>query len=33
MTNVQKISPHLWFAKDADKAVEFYTSIFKKSKV
>lgn len=33
MAKIQKISPHLWFAKDAEKAVEFYTSIFKDSKI
>jgi predicted 3-demethylubiquinone-9 3-methyltransferase (glyoxalase superfamily) len=30
---MQKITPHLWFDKEAKEAVEFYTSIFKDSKV
>ena len=29
----QKITPSLWFEKDAEKAVKFYTSIFKNSKI
>jgi len=29
----QRITPFLWFNKDAQKAVKFYTSIFKKSKI
>jgi predicted 3-demethylubiquinone-9 3-methyltransferase (glyoxalase superfamily) len=32
MTN-QKIVPHLWFDKEAVEAAEFYTSIFKDSKI
>ena len=30
---MQKITPHLWFDKEAKEAAEFYTSIFKHSKV
>src|SRR5262245_57358207 len=30
---MQKIVPFLWFDKNAEEAVKFYTSIFKKSKV
>jgi len=30
---MQKITPHLWFNKEAKEAAEFYTSIFKNSKV
>lgn len=30
---VQKITPHLWFDKDAKQAAEFYTSIFPDSKI
>jgi len=29
----QKIVPHLWFDKEAKEAAEFYTSIFKDSRV
>ncbi len=29
----QKITPFLWFDDDAEQAVKFYTSIFKKSKI
>lgn len=29
--NMQKISPHLWFDKEAKEAAEFYTSIFVKN--
>lgn len=29
----QKIIPHLWFDKQAKEAVDFYTSIFKNSKI
>src|ERR687887_1993124 len=32
-TNVQKITPHLWFDDNAEEAAKFYTSIFKNSKV
>jgi predicted 3-demethylubiquinone-9 3-methyltransferase (glyoxalase superfamily) len=28
---VQKITPHLWFDKNAEEAVRFYTSVFKNS--
>jgi predicted 3-demethylubiquinone-9 3-methyltransferase (glyoxalase superfamily) len=31
--NMQKITPFLWFAGQAEQAVKFYTSIFKKSKI
>jgi predicted 3-demethylubiquinone-9 3-methyltransferase (glyoxalase superfamily) len=30
---MQKITPHLWFDNRAEKAVNFYTSIFKNSKI
>jgi len=30
---MQKITPFLWFDKDAEKAVKFYTSVFKNSKI
>ena len=30
---MQKITPHLWFDKEAKEAAEFYTSIFPKSKI
>jgi len=30
---MQKISPHLWFDKEAREASEFYTSIFKDSRI
>ena len=29
---MQKITPFLWFDNNAEKAVQFYTSIFKNSK-
>jgi len=29
----QKIVPHLWLEKDADKAAEFYVSVFKNSRI
>jgi len=32
-TNMEKITPHLWFDNNAEEAAKFYTSIFKKSKV
>ena len=32
-TNVQKISPHLWFDKEAKEAAEFYAAVFPNSKV
>lgn len=30
---MQKIVPNLWFSRNAQEAVEFYTSVFKESKV
>jgi len=30
---MQKITPHLWYAKDADEAAAFYASIFPNSRV
>jgi predicted 3-demethylubiquinone-9 3-methyltransferase (glyoxalase superfamily) len=33
MANTQKITPHLWFDKEAKAAADFYTSIFPKSKI
>lgn len=33
MANIQKITPFLWFDRQAEEAVKFYTSIFKNSKV
>jgi predicted 3-demethylubiquinone-9 3-methyltransferase (glyoxalase superfamily) len=30
---MQKITPHLWFDKEAKEAAEFYTSVFRKSKI
>ena len=30
---MQKITPHLWFDKEAEQAAEYYVSIFKASKV
>src|ERR1700761_7645088 len=30
---MQKITPFLWFNGDAEQAVKFYTSVFKKSKI
>jgi len=33
MTIKQKITPHLWFDKEAKEAAKFYTSIFPKSKI
>src|SRR5438105_2728300 len=32
-TDMQKISPHLWFDKEAIEASELYTSIFKDSRI
>ena len=32
-TNIQKITPFLWFDSQAEEAVGFYTSIFKNSKI
>ncbi len=33
MPNVQKISPFLWFADQAEEAARYYTGIFKNSKI
>jgi len=33
MKITQKITPHLWFAHEAEEAVAYYTSIFKNSKI
>lgn len=30
---MQKITPHLWFDKEAKEAVEFYVSLFENSKI
>ncbi len=30
---MQKITPHLWFDKEAKEAAEFYTSVFPGSKI
>ena len=30
---MQKITPHLWFDKEAKEAAKFYTSVFKDSKI
>src|SRR2546427_10798436 len=30
---MQKITPHLWFDKEAKEAAEFYTSVFENSKI
>src|SRR5688500_19612641 len=32
-TNMEKITPHLWFDNNAEEAAKFYTSILKNSKV
>ncbi len=32
-SSIQKIVPHLWYAKDADEAAQFYASIFPNSRV
>jgi predicted 3-demethylubiquinone-9 3-methyltransferase (glyoxalase superfamily) len=32
-TNIQKITPFLWFDDNAEEAAKFYTSIFKNSRV
>ena len=32
-TNMEKITPHLWFDNNAEEAAKFYTSIFKNSKI
>jgi predicted 3-demethylubiquinone-9 3-methyltransferase (glyoxalase superfamily) len=31
--NMEKITPHLWFDKEAEGAAKFYTSVFKDSKI
>jgi len=33
MTTIQRITPCLWFDKQAEEAAKFYTSIFKNSKI
>jgi len=33
MSNIQKITPYLWFNGNAEAAVEFYTSVFPDSRV
>jgi predicted 3-demethylubiquinone-9 3-methyltransferase (glyoxalase superfamily) len=33
MANVQKITPFLWFDKEADEAMEYYTSVFPDSHI
>ena len=33
MATVQKITPHLWFDHQAEEAAQFYTSVFKNSKI
>jgi len=33
MAKLQKITPFLWFDKEASQAANFYTSIFKSSKI
>jgi predicted 3-demethylubiquinone-9 3-methyltransferase (glyoxalase superfamily) len=33
MAKLQRITPHLWFDKEAKESAEFYTSIFKDSKI
>ena len=32
-TNMQKITPHLWFEDNAEEAAKFYISIFKNSRI
>lgn len=32
-TNMEKITPHLWFDNNAEEAAKFYTSIYKNSKI
>ena len=32
-TNIEKITPHLWFDNNAEEAAKFYTSIFKNSNI
>lgn len=33
MVNVQKITPNLWFDRNAKEAVEFYTSVFPEGRI
>lgn len=33
MEKMQKITPHLWYDKEAVEAAEFYTSVFKDSRI
>ena len=33
MTKAHKISPNLWFDRDAEEAAKYYTSIFRNSKI
>ncbi|MGH9905290.1 MAG: VOC family protein [Pyrinomonadaceae bacterium] len=33
MTSLQKLTPHLWFDKEAKEAAKFYTSVFPNSKI
>lgn len=33
MANIQKITPNLWFDKQAEEAAKFYTSVFKNSRI
>jgi predicted 3-demethylubiquinone-9 3-methyltransferase (glyoxalase superfamily) len=33
MPTIQKITPCLWFADQAEEAVKFYTAIFSNSKI
>lgn len=33
MANMQRITPHLWFDKEAKEAAEFYCSVFPNSKI
>lgn len=33
MATMQKLTPNLWFDSDAEEAVNYYTSIFKQSKI
>ena len=33
MATVQKITPHLWFDQQAEVAAQFYTTVFKNSKI
>lgn len=33
MATIQKITPNLWFSNQAEEAVNYYTSIFKNSKI